>query len=52
MSPLAQRLVDIGARQIPPKGDPSGRLTEDEKRAQVLHLISGDDDEEEAASGS
>jgi len=49
VSPLAQRLVDIGARLFPPKVDPSGGLTEDEKRAQVLQLIQGGAEE---ASGS
>lgn len=51
VSPLAQRLVDIGARLFPPKVDAGGGLTEDEKRAQVLELIRGGG-EEEAVGGS
>ncbi|MGN7703506.1 hypothetical protein [Cellulosimicrobium sp. 22601] len=51
VSPLAQRLVDIGTRLFPPKPEGGGELTEEEKRAKVLELIRGDG-EDGAASGS
>lgn len=53
VSPLAQRLVDIGGRLFPPKPDGDGELSDEDKRKQVLQLIQGGaDGEEGAASGT
>ncbi|MFD6093661.1 hypothetical protein ACFWGN_16205 [Oerskovia sp. NPDC060338] len=53
VSPLAQRLVDIGGRLFAPKPDGAGELSEEEKRERVLQLIRGGaEGEEGAASGT
>jgi hypothetical protein len=52
ISPLAQRLVDVGVRLWPPApAEPAG--SDDEKRAQLLLLMGGDqgDEGDEAAAG-
>lgn len=51
VSPLAQRLVDVGARLFPPlPGSPAE--SDEDQRAKLLLLMGGDEGDEAAAGGA
>ena len=52
VSPLAQRLVDIGARLFPPAPEGDGNVSEDEKRGELLRLMRGEGETEGEAYAS